>query len=85
MGGLRYQNAYGCLRCKGWVGLKKTKCLRMLTLSRVGGSKKPKCLRMLTLSTVGGSKKSQMLTDAHVVLGGGSEIFKRVRTDVHKT
>ena len=37
------QNAYGCLRCHGWVG-----------------------------------PKTQMLTDAYVVVDGGSEIFRRV-------
>ena len=44
MGGSRYQNAYGCLRCREWVGLKNKKCLRMLTLSWVGGSKKTQML-----------------------------------------
>ena len=32
----------------GWV-YENSKCLRMLTLSSVGGSENPKCLWMLTL------------------------------------
>ena len=43
-GSPKKQNAYGCLRCQGWVGLKKNK----------------------------------MLTDAYVVVEGGSEKIKRV-------
>ena len=35
--GLKYQNAYGCLRCV-WVGGSKiSKCLRMLTVVAGGG------------------------------------------------
>ena len=60
--GLKYQNAYGCLRWYRWVGLKFKNAYGCLRWVWVGGLELSICLRMLKGGWVGRFSKNPLLT-----------------------